>query len=119
MPSSRGVPPTPLNIRASSETNTTHGRQGSFDSSFSDKDSKVGSIASRTQLLGSNRPQETSRTSRFDEYRKSFGHHNQNSQKSSKPHSPTVNVYTHCGRHTDQYLLGGWSEAFKNAFKKN
>ncbi|KAI1458225.1 hypothetical protein F4805DRAFT_456859 [Annulohypoxylon moriforme] len=64
-------------------------------------------------------PLETQRTSRFDEYRKSLGHHNQPSHKSSKPHSPTVNVYTHCGRHTDQYLFGGWSDAFKHAFKKN
>ncbi|KAI1213329.1 uncharacterized protein F4807DRAFT_456671 [Annulohypoxylon truncatum] len=64
---------------------------------------------------------ETPRTSRFDEYRKSFGHHSQPSpnHKSSKPHSPTVNVYTHCGRHTDQYLFGGWSNAFKHAFKKD
>ncbi|KAI2465925.1 hypothetical protein F4781DRAFT_373548 [Annulohypoxylon bovei var. microspora] len=96
MPSSRGVPPTPLNIRGSSET--THGRQDSFDSYYSDKDSK-----------------ETPRSS------KSLGNHSQPSpnHKSSKPHSPTVNVYTHCGRHTDQYLFGGWSNAFKNAFKKD
>lgn len=29
------------------------------------------------------------------------------STSSRKPSSPTVNVYTHCGRHTDQYLFGG------------
>ncbi|KAI0901545.1 hypothetical protein F4806DRAFT_490023 [Annulohypoxylon nitens] len=104
MPSSRAAPPAPLNIRASSETSHSHGRQDSFDSSYSDNS------------------KETHRISRFDEYRKSFGYHHQPSpdnHKSSKPHSPTVNVYTHCGRHTDQYLFGGWSNAFKHAFKKD
>ncbi|KAI1092456.1 hypothetical protein F5B19DRAFT_209947 [Rostrohypoxylon terebratum] len=119
MPSSRATPPAPLNIRASSETTHSHGRQDSFDS-YSDN-SKVGSITSHAQLLGSNHPQETHRTSRFDEYRKSFSYHqpSPNNHKFSKPHSPTVNVYTHCGRHTDQYLFGGWSNAFKHAFKKD
>lgn len=28
---------------------------------------------------------------------------------SSKPSSPTTNVYTYCGRHSDQWLLGGRS----------
>ncbi|ORY70113.1 uncharacterized protein BCR38DRAFT_481257 [Pseudomassariella vexata] len=35
------------------------------------------------------------------------------SSKSSKPTSPTANVYTHCGRHSDQWLLGGMSGLFK------
>ncbi|KAI1268402.1 hypothetical protein F5Y18DRAFT_228280 [Xylariaceae sp. FL1019] len=39
---------------------------------------------------------------------------------SSKAHSPTVNVYTHCGRHTDQYLFGGHSVSdLWRSFKKN
>ena len=39
---------------------------------------------------------------------------------SSKPSSPTKNVYTHCGRHTDQYLLGGRSmtDLVRNIFTK-
>ncbi|KUI59314.1 hypothetical protein VP1G_06582 [Cytospora mali] len=35
---------------------------------------------------------------------------------SKKVSSPTVNVYTHCGRHSNQYLFGGWSKVFH---KKN
>ncbi|ROV98917.1 hypothetical protein VSDG_03732 [Cytospora chrysosperma] len=35
---------------------------------------------------------------------------------SRKVASPTVNVYTHCGRHSNQYLFGGWSKVFH---KKN
>jgi hypothetical protein len=36
---------------------------------------------------------------------------------SSKPTSPTANVYTHCGRHSDQWLLGGrsMSDIFKRS----
>ncbi|KAI1816086.1 hypothetical protein GGS20DRAFT_583883 [Poronia punctata] len=34
---------------------------------------------------------------------------NTNTEWSHKTHSPTVNLYTHCGRHTDQYLFGGHS----------
>ncbi|KAI0396885.1 hypothetical protein F5Y17DRAFT_43564 [Xylariaceae sp. FL0594] len=34
----------------------------------------------------------------------------------SKPTSPSVNVYTHCGRHTDQYLFGGHS--FRELFRR-
>ncbi|KAI1427040.1 hypothetical protein F5Y12DRAFT_226336 [Xylaria sp. FL1777] len=38
----------------------------------------------------------------------------------SKPSSPTVNLYTHCGRHTDQYLFGGhsFSESIKDILRK-
>ena len=44
--------------------------------------------------------------------------HNQGSF--SKPSSPTKNVYTHCGRHTDQYLFGGrsMSDLFRGVFPK-
>ncbi|KAI1097965.1 hypothetical protein F4804DRAFT_142720 [Jackrogersella minutella] len=106
MSSSRNVP-TPLNIRASSES--SHSRQESFDSSYSDKD------------------KESHGSSRFDDYRKALGSHShshsspnrKSSGSTSKPHSPTVNVYTHCGRHTDQYLLGGWSNVVRSAFKKD
>lgn len=35
------------------------------------------------------------------------------SKKVSSPSSPSnVNQYTHCGRHTDQYLFSGWSKVF-------
>ena len=34
------------------------------------------------------------------------------SSGSKKVSAPTVNVYTHCGRHSNQYLFGGWSKMF-------
>ncbi|KAH8674030.1 hypothetical protein BX600DRAFT_433630 [Xylariales sp. PMI_506] len=43
------------------------------------------------------------------------------STKSTKPGSPTANVYTHCGRHSDQWLFNGnvsVTGIFK-AFKKD
>ncbi|KAG6365411.1 hypothetical protein INS49_007022 [Diaporthe citri] len=33
-------------------------------------------------------------------------------KKVSSPSSSNVNQYTHCGRHTDQYLFSGWSKVF-------
>ena len=38
----------------------------------------------------------------------------------TKPYSPTKNVYTHCGRHTNQYLFGGrsMSELLRGVFHK-
>ncbi|KAI1413033.1 hypothetical protein F5Y13DRAFT_40711 [Hypoxylon sp. FL1857] len=106
MPSSRTVFPTPLSIGSSSET--SHRRQDSFGSDYSEKE------------------KETPRSNRFDDYRKALGNHSSPSRKasgsssssSSKPHSPTVNHYTYCGRHSDQYLFGGWSNIVKSPFKK-
>ncbi|KAK9769971.1 hypothetical protein AB5N19_12672 [Seiridium cardinale] len=40
------------------------------------------------------------------------------STKSTKPTSPTVNRHTHCGRHSDQWLFGGFSDVIKSAWKK-
>lgn len=31
---------------------------------------------------------------------------------------PVVNRYTHCGRHSDQYLFGGWGDLVKGVFHK-
>ncbi|KAI2616668.1 hypothetical protein GGS26DRAFT_442928 [Hypomontagnella submonticulosa] len=98
----RGVSPAPLNIGGPGET--SHHRQDSFASScYSDKE------------------KDSPRSSHFEDYRKLLSSHSSQSHKSdsgsSKPHSPTVNVYTHCGRHSDQYLFSGWSN-IKSAFKK-
>ncbi|KAI1822337.1 hypothetical protein F4861DRAFT_398033 [Xylaria intraflava] len=35
--------------------------------------------------------------------------HSTGGEAASKSNSLTVNHYTHCGRHTDQYLFGGHS----------
>ncbi|KAI1781480.1 hypothetical protein F4818DRAFT_38873 [Hypoxylon cercidicola] len=103
---SRGVPPSPINIAGRSES--SHHRQDSFGSYFSDKykDSR-GSTSS----------------SPFEDYRNMSGGHSTPTRKSTgssaKPHSPTVNVYTTCGRHTDQYLFSGWSNVVKSPFRKH
>ncbi|KAI1384541.1 uncharacterized protein F4822DRAFT_366415 [Hypoxylon trugodes] len=125
MSPSRAESPAPPTLGGS-----THQRQHSFDSYFSDNSDKsdkekVIICSPLSQLLTScfksNIPQTTHGSSRFD-YRRAFTHHHHSSDKQtnppSKPHSPTVNVYTHCGRHTDQYLLGGWSNLIKGPFKR-
>ncbi|KAI1641804.1 hypothetical protein F4815DRAFT_157157 [Daldinia loculata] len=75
---------------------STYRRQDSIGSYYSEKD------------------KDTPRDSQSDERRKLLGSHESN-HKSHHPkhHAPTVNLYTHCGRHTDQYLFGGWSNIFK------
>ncbi|KAL7627077.1 hypothetical protein AAE478_003853 [Parahypoxylon ruwenzoriense] len=104
--SSRGASPTPLN-RGSGEA--THRRQGSFDSYYSNK--------------GKDSPPPAN-SSRFDDYRKALGGHHTPTRKSSgpppgpKPSSPTVNVYTHCGRHSDQFLFNGWGDIVRSTFHK-
>ncbi|KAI1634806.1 hypothetical protein F4809DRAFT_643104 [Biscogniauxia mediterranea] len=55
-----------------------------------------------------------------------FGEHHRKGTKrrtvsmssSTKPASPTVNLYTHCGRHSDQFLFGGWTDLIRSRFKK-
>ncbi|OTB08325.1 hypothetical protein M426DRAFT_182263 [Hypoxylon sp. CI-4A] len=127
MPSKKTAPPTPLNLESSPRRQDSW---ASTSSSYSEKD-KVGGLARCSAALAaalrSNRPQEEPRTNRYDEYLKSLASQPSPSRKhthsshgsSSKPHSPTVNVYTHCGRHTDQYLFGGWSNIVKSTFKKD
>ncbi|KAI2626558.1 hypothetical protein GGR54DRAFT_637130 [Hypoxylon sp. NC1633] len=102
MPSSQDVPRSPPNSRSSDESSQRS--RDSFGSDYSCKD------------------KDTPRSSRLDDYQKSLGSHPSPSRKpsshTSKPSSSTVNVYTHCGRHTDQYLFGGWSNVVRSAFKK-
>ncbi|KAI0834861.1 hypothetical protein F5Y06DRAFT_149776 [Hypoxylon sp. FL0890] len=107
MPSRRTTSPAPSSIGSSSET--SHRRQDSFGSYTSEKE------------------KETPRSNRFDDHRKALNNHPLPSRKSSdsptgsssKPHSPTVNHYTYCGRHSDQYLFSGWSNLVKAPFKKS
>ncbi|KAI4868900.1 hypothetical protein F4820DRAFT_444545 [Hypoxylon rubiginosum] len=118
---SRGVPPSPLSTMGHSES--SHHRQDSFGSYFSDKD-KVRRVITRRALSSLETAAHSSLTpsqdgrgstssSQFEDYRKMSDTPNR------KPHSPTVNVYTHCGRHTDQYLFSGWSSVVKSPFKKH
>ncbi|KAI1313635.1 hypothetical protein F5Y03DRAFT_103999 [Xylaria venustula] len=54
-------------------------------------------------------------------HRSHGSHSSYDSHDSNDKHgSPTVNLYTHCGRHTDQYLFGGHSlsDAIKDILKK-
>ncbi|KAI1437712.1 hypothetical protein GGR50DRAFT_21601 [Xylaria sp. CBS 124048] len=46
----------------------------------------------------------------------SSGNEKDPSKSSSRKNAPKVNVYTHCGRHTDQYLFGG--KSLRDLFRK-
>ncbi|KAI0011857.1 hypothetical protein F4779DRAFT_160277 [Xylariaceae sp. FL0662B] len=119
----RGAAPAPLSL--SSEASTR--RQDSFGSDYSDL--KVGQslctvIGSQSNLPSQDMPQSAGH-GWFDDGRKGSSDHSSPSRKStrsssapshSKPNSPNVNVYTHCGRHSDQYLFGGWSNIMKSTF---
>ncbi|KAI8960294.1 hypothetical protein F5Y11DRAFT_358577 [Daldinia sp. FL1419] len=75
---------------------SSHRRHDSIGSYFSEKD------------------KDTHRNSQSEECRRLLANHEpHHKSRHSKHHTPTVNVYTHCGRHTDQYLFGGWSNIFK------
>ncbi|XXG96685.1 hypothetical protein Hte_002975 [Hypoxylon texense] len=96
---SRGVPPSPASTAGHSES--SHHRQDSWGSYFSDKDKDGRGSTSSSQ---------------YEDYRKMLG---SQPTPTRKPHSPTVNVYTHCGRHTDQFLFSGWSNVVKSPFRKH
>ncbi|KAI3336717.1 hypothetical protein HD806DRAFT_528309 [Xylariaceae sp. AK1471] len=91
MRSSRTAPPAPISFDKSGAR-----RQHSFGSDLSDKDKELSRSVSGSWF------KRTSSSS--------------SSEGGSKPSSPTVNLYTHCGRHTDQYLFGG--HGFKELLKK-
>ncbi|KAI1654294.1 hypothetical protein F4813DRAFT_211689 [Daldinia decipiens] len=104
---------------ARDSSDSAYRRQDSISSYYSEKD-KVGRVTYYSSLHATvskhnpNTPQDTSRDSQSDERRKLLASHESNHKPHhSKHHAPTVNVYTHCGRHTDQYLFGGWSNIFK------
>ncbi|KAI6091787.1 hypothetical protein F4821DRAFT_225598 [Hypoxylon rubiginosum] len=105
---SRAAAPSHLDLAGSGES--SHRRQDSFGSYFSDKSDKEKDSRDSTG------------SGQFEDYRRMLGGHSTPTRKSTsspKPHSPTVNVYTHCGRHTDQYLFSGWSNVVKSPFKKH
>ncbi|KAI1768662.1 hypothetical protein GGR53DRAFT_346540 [Hypoxylon sp. FL1150] len=132
MPSS-AVPPSRHDLAGSGES--SHRRQDSFGSSFTDRSDKekVSRVTSRTlaspkaaalNLTPSQDSRESTSSSQYEDYRRMLASHapptRQSTASSSKPHhSPTVNVYTHCGRHTDQYLFSGWSNIVKSPFRKH
>ncbi len=47
--------------------------------------------------------------------------HRKDSSSSSqrKASSPTVNVYSHCGRHSDQFLFSGWGDVLRGITKRD
>ncbi|KAI8634753.1 hypothetical protein F5Y19DRAFT_469808 [Xylariaceae sp. FL1651] len=101
---SRATPPSPISFDKSTAL-----RQNSFGSDSSDKDkvSQHRSLRSSTASSNSsdmkNFARSTSGSWISDHLKRS------STQGNSKPSSPTVNVHTYCGRHTDQYLFGGRS----------
>ncbi|KAF7543061.1 hypothetical protein G7Z17_g11048 [Cylindrodendrum hubeiense] len=88
--SSRASAPAPLDLHSASRTSTSTSDQGSagyFDSpAFADDKQRTGSYSSDASILDSGSPK--------------------SSHTWIKP-AATVNVYTTCGRHTDQLLFGG------------
>lgn len=125
---SRAAAPSHLDLAGSGES--SHRRQDSFGSYFSDKSDKekVCRVVHRTlkaavrNLTPSQDSRDSTGSGQFEDYRRMLGGHSTPTRKSTsspKPHSPTVNVYTHCGRHTDQYLFSGWSNVVKSPFKKH
>ncbi|KAI0181032.1 hypothetical protein GGR52DRAFT_567281 [Hypoxylon sp. FL1284] len=105
MPSRSSVPP-PLDLADRNEPG--HRRHESFGSYFSEKDKDSRRSTSSSQ---------------YEDYRKILGDQHTQTRKSTeahaKTHSPTVNVYTHCGRHSDQFLFSGWSNVVKSPFRKH
>ncbi|KAI5859370.1 hypothetical protein GGS23DRAFT_600495 [Durotheca rogersii] len=103
----RSESPTPLILmgsRASSDGSYT--RKDSFDSYYSEKGKESPSATGSNGFDNSHTASSSQATSR------------KASDPAPKPYSPTVNVYTHCGRHSDQYLFKGWSDLVRS-FKKD
>ncbi|KAI0018978.1 hypothetical protein F4780DRAFT_780856 [Xylariomycetidae sp. FL0641] len=98
------VAPAPLSLQSSGR------RTDSFGSNYS------------TDTAG----KETSRASvdtSYSEHQQrpsSNRRHHTWASSSRQQYSPTVNHYTHCGRHTDQYLFGGHTlkNFVRSAFNK-
>ncbi|KAI1324851.1 hypothetical protein F5Y16DRAFT_285787 [Xylariaceae sp. FL0255] len=89
--------------------NSTSPRQPSFASESSDKP-KVSHIPA------------VDKSEYFADYTdiKSLNRSSTAGTVGSAKRSPTANVYTHCGRHTDQYLFGGRSMSdLWRSLKKN
>ncbi|KAG5963599.1 hypothetical protein E4U57_000412 [Claviceps arundinis] len=89
--SSRAPPPPPLNLACLPPIKSRLDRSSTADSCNSTPNSKR-SIFSSSSSSGS-----------FSSLRKTSTNFNRNLVKTS----PTVNVHTTCGRHTDQLLFGG------------
>ncbi|KAK8041942.1 hypothetical protein PG993_006465 [Apiospora rasikravindrae] len=109
MSSGRASKPAPLNI--ASPTSGSSSRQNSFGSSSTDHDRNFSCVSQDVPRSLSdswanyNQAKETTPSPSSQSRSKSF--------KSAKVTSPT-NVYTHCGRHSDQWLFGDL-----NLFRRN
>ncbi|KAI1500705.1 hypothetical protein F5X99DRAFT_409780 [Biscogniauxia marginata] len=99
---SRGRAPAPAPLTIDKSGGATARRQDSFGSDFSDHEKEL-SRSAPSHWFGEHRKGLNRRTS---------------SMSHTKPASPTVNLYTHCGRHSDQYLFGGWTDLIRSTFKK-
>ncbi|KAK8048453.1 hypothetical protein PG994_010183 [Apiospora phragmitis] len=94
MGSGRASKPAPLSIGR--QTSDSSSRQNSFGSDSTDHE--VPRTFSDSWANYNQAKERTSPSSSSQSRSKSF--------KSSKATSPTANVYTHCGRHSNQWLFG-------------
>ncbi|KAJ9154925.1 hypothetical protein NKR23_g2193 [Pleurostoma richardsiae] len=120
--SSRAPPPAPLYIPASASTATGYQSpsESAMPRSLPSSFSTPGYISPRDRKESSGSASSGSSSGSWD-YSTPPAHHKPRSSSSSdkKPQSPTANVYTYCGRHTDQFLLGGWTGMINGIFKKD
>ncbi|KAF3770376.1 hypothetical protein M406DRAFT_354420 [Cryphonectria parasitica EP155] len=99
--SKRAPPPAPLYT-----TDPTHGQMMASPTSYE-------SQTPRTVGAGpSSSPRHCPRTDSMDSNVSTSSTASHQNRKVSTPR----NVYTHCGRHSDQYLFGGWGDVVKNVF---
>ncbi|KAI0526552.1 hypothetical protein F5B22DRAFT_641697 [Xylaria bambusicola] len=80
-------------------------------------------LVSRQDSIGSDNTLDNKATENKESSRSESRHWFKRTRSSSeghKPNTPTVNLYTHCGRHTNQYLFGGHSisESIKDIIRK-
>ncbi|KAI5926555.1 hypothetical protein F4810DRAFT_707644 [Camillea tinctor] len=101
----RAAVPAPLTIEDKSNGAAAGRRQNSFGSDTSEHEKESLHRATTGHWFGEHHRKRTNRRTA------SMSSH-------TKPASPTVNLYTHCGRHSDQFLFGGWSDLIRSHFKK-
>lgn len=105
--SCKSTRPAPLDIAAAKSAAKSAERQYSMDSAMSEKDRST-SYSSEYSIP------DMSPT----HHRKDSSGSSRSSSSSKKVVSPTVNVYTHCGRHSDQYLFKGWGDMVRGMVKR-
>ncbi|KAI1144372.1 hypothetical protein F5Y05DRAFT_25434 [Hypoxylon sp. FL0543] len=120
MGSRRITSPAPPSIGTSSENSHRRQDSSSSDDSYSEKEKVSGNPAfpllppEEDRKASGNSPPRSRKCASSGSYGSSGSY-----SASKPPHSPTVNNYTYCGRHSDQYLFNGWSNIVKSPFKKS